>query len=114
MSLEAHRVGPAEPKSRPTGASHIPPRAHRKQFTKEDDEILLAWVQDSVGKGLATAGNKIYETLAQQVRSPAQATTSHGVKLTRVASTTHLSVMEKSLCKELPRTGALYSTVFRN
>ncbi|KAJ9319956.1 hypothetical protein DTO027B5_9068 [Paecilomyces variotii] len=66
VSLEAHRVGPAQPKSRPTGASHIPPRAHRKQFTKEDDEILLAWVQDSVAKGLATAGNKIYETLAQQ------------------------------------------------
>ncbi|KAJ9293916.1 hypothetical protein DTO271G3_7292 [Paecilomyces variotii] len=66
VSLEAHRVGPAEPRPRPTGASHIPPRAHRKQFTKEDDEILLAWVQDSVANGLATAGNKIYETLAQQ------------------------------------------------
>ncbi|GAD97567.1 conserved hypothetical protein [Paecilomyces variotii No. 5] len=66
VSLEAHRVGPAEPRPRPMGASHIPARAHRKQFTKEDDEILLEWVKQSEKSGLATAGMKMYETLAQQ------------------------------------------------
>lgn len=67
MSLEAHRVGPAEAKARPVGASHISTRAHRTQFTKEDDEILLAWVRDFEAQGGATAGNKIYESLAQKV-----------------------------------------------
>ncbi|KAL1861213.1 hypothetical protein Plec18170_001728 [Paecilomyces lecythidis] len=48
------------------GASHIPARGHRKQFTKEDDEILLEWVQKSERSGLATAGMKMYEALAQE------------------------------------------------
>lgn len=95
------------------GASHLPARGHRKQFTKEDDEILLEWVHKSERSGLATAGMKMYEALAQEVRYP-QGTAWCSQVLTIAASATYFPVMEKPLRKELSWTETSCGTICRD
>lgn len=41
----------------------------RARFTKEDDEILLAWVRRHKRAGERIGGNEIYKTLAKKVGS---------------------------------------------
>ena len=64
--LEAHRVGPSVP--RPVGASHIPTKGTRSEYSLSDDQILYDWVHVYVQQGnAAVSGNSIYKELAAQV-----------------------------------------------
>ncbi|RMJ23742.1 transcription factor Rap1 [Aspergillus sp. HF37] len=63
--LEAYRAGPSA--HRPVGATHIPTRGRRVQFTLEDDQILWDWMQPyERDPGAPVHGYTIYKKLAEK------------------------------------------------
>lgn len=64
--LETYRAGPSA--HRPVGATHIPTRGRRVQFTLEDDQILWDWMQPyERDPGAPVHGYTIYKKLAEKV-----------------------------------------------
>ncbi|EED23085.1 transcription factor Rap1, putative [Talaromyces stipitatus ATCC 10500] len=60
---EDHRAGQ---RNRPVGAVGVPARSSRTPFSLQDDQILWDWVQPYEARGDQTAGNIIYQRLAEQ------------------------------------------------
>lgn len=64
--IEPYRAGPSA--QRPVGASHIPRKTTRTEYTLKDDQILFDWLHPYELEGNApTSGNSIYKELAEQV-----------------------------------------------
>ncbi|KAJ5225612.1 hypothetical protein N7468_006837 [Penicillium chermesinum] len=60
-----HRVGSTGP--RPMGASHIARKGTRKEYTREDDQLLYDWLQPYEQiQGAPINGNKIYQDIANE------------------------------------------------
>ncbi|RDW81163.1 putative transcription factor Rap1 [Aspergillus mulundensis] len=67
--LETHRAGPST--ARPVGATNIPARSHRLQYTIEDDQLLYDYLQPYENDPFASVrGNKIYQLFAEQIQHP--------------------------------------------
>lgn len=67
-NLEDHRAGSSA--SRPVGASHIPRRGTRCEYTLADDQILFDWLYHyEQDKDAPVSGNKIYKNIAEKVQS---------------------------------------------
>ncbi|KAJ6095756.1 hypothetical protein N7486_006502 [Penicillium sp. IBT 16267x] len=63
--LEPYRAGPSA--QRPVGASHIPRKTTRSEYTLKDDQILFDWLHPYELEGNAPImGNNIYKALAEQ------------------------------------------------
>lgn len=64
--LEPYRAGPSA--HRPVGASHIPRKTTRTEYTLKDDQILFDWLHPYELDGNAPiSGYSIYKELADQV-----------------------------------------------
>lgn len=62
LDLESHKIR----RSRTTGIHRT---GRRNEFSAEDDRILLDHIKKSVARGESAKGNRIYDSLAQAVRS---------------------------------------------
>ncbi|KAJ5525535.1 hypothetical protein N7494_012185 [Penicillium frequentans] len=63
--IEPYRAGPSA--QRPVGASHIPRKTTRTEYTLKDDQILFDWLHPYELEGNApTSGNSIYKELAEK------------------------------------------------
>lgn len=60
--LEDHLAGPPEGTIRNVGSAR-PAKGTRTPFSREDDELLLKWVEDCERKGGKKMGNEIYKQL---------------------------------------------------
>ena len=67
VNIEDHKIHRASV-PRPVGSAR-PIKGTRVPFTKQDDEILLAWVRHQKRAGKGIRGNEIYQILAEQVWS---------------------------------------------
>ena len=63
---EVHRVGPSA--SRPMGATQIPKKGTRSDYSLKDDQIVYDWVYPFEQEpGAPISGNKIYQALEREV-----------------------------------------------
>lgn len=62
---EKHRAGPSD--HRPMGASNIPKKGTRNDFTLEEDQLLWDYLEPYEEAGAPTSGNKVFQELAQKV-----------------------------------------------
>lgn len=66
--LEAHRIGPSSP--RPMGASHIPKKGTRTDYSLQEDKILFDWLYPFEQRpNSPISGNRIYQMLAEKVHA---------------------------------------------
>lgn len=66
--LEAHRTGPSAP--RPMGASHIPKKGTRTDYSLQEDQIIYDYLYPyELEENAPISGSKIYQELAQKVRT---------------------------------------------
>ncbi|KAJ5671804.1 hypothetical protein N7507_000931 [Penicillium longicatenatum] len=62
--LEPYRAGPSA--QRPVGASNIPKKTTRLEYTLKDDQILFDWVHPYELDNAGVSGNSIYKALAEK------------------------------------------------
>lgn len=67
QDLEKYRAGPSAP--RPMGASHIPRKATRTEFSLKDDQTVYDWLRPLELEGAPVSGTKIYQDLAEKVHT---------------------------------------------
>lgn len=72
---ETYLIGRPLGTSRPVASSQ-PTKGTRTPFTKQDDDILVAWVMPYFRRGERTAGNEIYQQLEQKVSPSASSVSS--------------------------------------
>lgn len=64
---EVYRVGPSAP--RPMGATQIPKKGTRSDYSLKDDQVLYDWLYPFEQRpGAPISGNKIYQELERRVR----------------------------------------------
>lgn len=98
-NLEDHRAGPSA--QRPVGASHIPHKKTRSEYTLNDDQILFDWLYPYEQAGDAPVnGNKIYMELAEKVCIKGLSHfPRYMAELRPSVSSTHMAVLARSIHK---------------
>lgn len=95
LNIDEYRIGSKQPTLKPTSKptsnpTSTPTKATRAPFTKEDDQILAAWVRRNRHRA---SGNQIYKDLEHEVRcsvSPADKPL-----LTFIVPPPHMALMEE-------------------